>query len=339
MKIEDHLRQLVAPLRMDGASAEIRREAQRRSLRRRLSAVGVVGLALALLAGSLLLPRKAGGPQSAEAALIATAHAVSGEDWVPLAENQYWFEHGLEKAQSGNGFGSHPEYYFYEVNNVGDWDALDGTGGFRREEGEDKIFLTDKDRKGWERAGSPTWSSGESESQALTRGNGGYSFGASGLTLGQLMRLPTDQQELEGIIEKAARSTDKSPAEEMWTIFGDISDAPLSPQFRSALYTVLASHVDGVSYLGSTVDPIGRTGTGIARSTGEGTEERIIFDPSTGLLLATETVATQDLPGAPQGSVIDYYIVLESKAVDKSGTPWESPLPSAPTISPTDSVS
>ena len=107
----------------------------------------------------------------------------------------------------------------------------------------------------------------------------GWTFGD--MTLKQVYALPSDPAKLERIVRRLSQGT-KNPLEaEMFTVVGDMMRAaPLKPQVRAGLFTVL-SGLQGVELVGHVHDPLGRPGIEVRMG-----DQQLIFDPHTAQLLS-----------------------------------------------------
>jgi len=324
--IEDDLRRSVEPMYMDVPVEQIQRRAKHRRHRQQRLIAAPLAVAVVAVALPLSLPKDHGGPVSAAAALRATASSAAEQSWTPPKPGQYWYSESKSMCSEGGGDLKSATIYLPLTSES--WMAPDSSGRVEQHMGTEITFLTEQDRQAWIDAGRPTSEAGESDSWTFAPGTGAYNFGAGALTLQQLLDLPTDETKLEAMIQKAAHSAGPSPTEETWAIFTDLAPTPLSPAARAALFRVVAANVPDVHYLGPTTDPLGREGVAVARDKGVtttlvgqvGVRDVVIYDPVTGQLLATQTVATKADPGGsvPVGTTIEQDIIVRSGWVDST---------------------
>ncbi len=330
--IEEKLRDAVEVLKFDVPTQQIQHRARKRVTGRRRLVALPLAAALVAVAVPLVLPRDHGGVPIASAAeaLNAAANAAEHQAWNPPGHGQYWYTASQGIMSSGTSVESlrvahhhprlgettftAPSYTGFVHSTTESWVALDGSYRSVTHWNPPPTFYTARDEQLWMADGSPPL---EDKVEVNTGGPGPmYPFGSGTLTLQQVLDLPTDQAALEAKIREAARSAGPSPAQETWVIFKDLANAPLSPEARAALFRVVAADVPDVSYLGSVIDPTGRSGVGVAWN-GEGSRDEVIFDPDTGALLSEQTVITKVDPNwpIPVGTVVDYKVILSSGSV------------------------
>jgi hypothetical protein len=310
--IEEKLRDAVEVLHFEVPTRQIQNSARSRKRRR----LAVVSAALVVLVVAVVLPvvlpKDHGGPTTAAAALLRTADSAEKQPWTPPAPGQYWYRQTKEIQQDGvSGADNIFLPFTYES-----WQAPDCSGRTQEQVGTQFTFYTEQDRQAWVKAGRPQSEAGQSDSWTNPSGSC-VDFGRSGMSLQELIDLPTDEATLEAMIQKAAHSAGPSPVEETWTIFTDLSRAPLSPQARAALFRVVAANVPDVHYLGPMKDPLGREGVGVARDVGSD-RAVIIYDPVTGQFMASEKIITQVNPDwpVPVGTVVGPTVDVSSGWVD-----------------------
>jgi hypothetical protein len=171
----------------------------------------------------------------------------------------------------------------------------------------------------WKADGSPKLPTQRSSQQGWwqTGGTVGY-FGNSNLTFAQFQALPASPAGLAAAVRKAAQEQNPplpKPSRDVYywgygglpTIGQDMFSVyeqllmrdPISPQVRAAVFRGLAE-LPGVRSIGRVTDPLGRTGYGIALSSGPGgTEEVLVIAPGSGMLLTDEFVTVSSSPPKP----------------------------------------
>jgi len=208
--------------------------------------------------------------------------------------------------------------------------------------------VTAQDGPAWRAAGSPSsfrvWSSDHYATYTATttpwesdhpNANGGGDF-ADGKTAADLQRLPADSTKLARLyyspaaLARAGLPPGASVSAKVALTAGMLGGAPLPPQVQAALIRALSDQ-PGVHAIGDVTDPLGRRGIALASDdhavtvTGQfgapkaeqGTyrsRQVLIFNPSTGALLAQEEQLTR--PGGAYaqerpGFVI-YYLAVRS---------------------------
>ncbi|EOM77389.1 hypothetical protein [Rhodococcus rhodnii] len=132
--------------------------------------------------------------------------------------------------------------------------------------------------------------------------------------------LPTDR--LERQLHEMGRGHDAAwwfdTTADIWR------DQVVSPSLHSAILRILAQQ-NGTAALGTTKDRIGRTGIAVGADSSDGTTRHIlVLDPSTGDLLAAETIALADgvapAPVTPPVTV-GYTVWIDSARVDDTRRP------------------
>jgi hypothetical protein len=112
-------------------------------------------------------------------------------------------------------------------------------------------------------------------------------------------------------------------AEVFSAVAGWLASAPVTPKLQAALYTVIAG-LPGVRYEGAATDPVGRRGTAIAMlqppPRGPGADEqevykqRLIINPATGQLLASQQVVVKPAPAGARGPGHPVGMVVSAQA-------------------------
>jgi hypothetical protein len=150
-------------------------------------------------------------------------------------------------------------------------------------------------------------------------------LGGRELSASDLRQLPDTVPALRAYLLQIYASSDQAQAagdvpasrdEWLFLIASELLAAPVTPAVRSAAFSVMAD-VPGVHALGQVRDLQGRTGTGVGMAQHMGTtgtwERQLVFDPSTGLLLADQEIVVQPGPAnpwAPSGTRISYETIL-----------------------------
>lgn len=212
----------------------------------------------------------------------------------------------------------------------------------------DWSLVDDDDRPAWQRDGSPTYwprdpdtgraeipTAEEPQEEYPEPGFTLYGFGYSSLSLPDLQSLPSDPELLRETMFDTSEITpggaDLIELSQLRQGYVDVDtrrfalakgvlDLPLPPEVRAGVYTVLAE-LPGVRPVDAATDVSGRAAVGVAHrfTTPEGAEveERLLFDPGTGLPLSSEQVVLE--PSASEadwsepGDVVRYtlYDTLE----------------------------
>ncbi|MEU5876006.1 CU044_5270 family protein [Spirillospora sp. NPDC047279] len=169
---------------------------------------------------------------------------------------------------------------------------------------------------------------------SLRPGWTGFVPGAK-LTPAVLRGLPTDQADLKsrilGWLSSAGIKDADQRNERLFNIGSNLLAAdPAPPKVRAAAYQMLAG-LPGMRSLGTVTDRLGRTGRAVAVRRDDGPdgprrEERLIIDPVTGRLLATEEivlrpddvhVASRSAPQRP-GQVVRFSVMLDARWTDEA---------------------
>lgn len=189
------------------------------------------------------------------------------------------------------------------------WIAADGSGRLIQIYGEPE-FLTELDQKLWEAAGR----------RPIAR-SVDHVFGPGGFVAADLATLPTEPEELARYLtDEAAGSPKPIEAALFDRIRGLLSESDLVPGLQVALYRVAAT-INGIELLADVFDRAGRPGVAVGLTyTYSGIERRsvLIFDPSTGELLGTESIILSYSPEirAPLPVTIGYVTYGASEIVD-----------------------
>lgn len=290
----------------------------RRPGRSALIPAGAAALALALVAGSMLLPRGRGGASAEAAEVLRSAAKVAGARPPVSSEGRYRYTRS-ENAYLATSVEQAGSFTVLVPHLREMWVAPDGSGRLRDDETGNPIFLGPRDRARWEALGSPAlWEFGTSDD----------TFEPGGLYYADLTGFSTDPDELYGQIERRAGEPKTSgepvpkgapSAVKMFAIVGDLlRETVAPPELRAALYEV-AARIPGVELVGEVTDPAGRTGVAVAMaSKADGVRREFVFDPETSELLAERQVLLRrvDWVDAAPGTVIGWVAYLESGTVD-----------------------
>jgi hypothetical protein len=147
----------------------------------------------------------------------------------------------------------------------------------------------------------------------------------------ELRALPDDPTRLRAYLLRDKNDSEGQVSAAEWlyaSAYDLLAYEPVSAKVRAAAYRMLAD-VPGIQTVGRTTDPLGRAGVAVAfrRDVRGDSEQRLVVDPSTGRLLAEETVlirpgtAREPEPGrgglppetvAPPGTVLNYRAMLQA---------------------------
>jgi hypothetical protein len=189
------------------------------------------------------------------------------------------------------------------------WIAPDGSGRLRSVM-QSPVFPGERDRQGWETAGSPEFDTGVSD----------LTFPKGALTFESFLQVPTAPEAVLNLLLDQVDGDEIPEAVALFIRIGELlSEAGATPQQRAALYRA-ASSLPGIELLGETKDRIGRSGVGVGinfRSSGTKITTIMIFDPGTTDLLAQEDILQERASwiDAPPGSVVSYTVYLNSGRV------------------------
>jgi hypothetical protein len=271
------------------------RPARRRRVRL-FSLAAAVLVAIALLAVPVILPSGSIDPAAASLLHRFSSLALKIPTEPAPEAGQYVYERTRSRALyelSSTALGA--SFRYYELSFEERWLGVDGSGRSDWEIGQ-PAFLTEADRElyehyvasglmaqdgwrfEWGRSGSKDWAPGE-------------------LTFFDFSDLPTDVEQLKGMIERREIIGGPEGDWETFNLSADIltwSYAP--PTLRAALFEVMAN-LPGISSLGPTDDTFGRPGIVIGY-THEGLRQEVVFDRGTGQVLERREVSlTDDLDG------------------------------------------
>ncbi|WP_420037485.1 CU044_5270 family protein [Streptomyces sp. cg28] len=147
-----------------------------------------------------------------------------------------------------------------------------------------------------------------------------YALGPRNVTYKDLRRLPTDTAALRRMLERlyardgaAEQGTERSAW--LLRVAADLVTMPVEPGVRAAAYRVMAD-LPGVRMTDNVSDPLGRKGVAVTfpgtnRTPLGSVRERLVVDPSTGELLADETLLAEPSArareaGLKAGTAVNY---------------------------------
>ena len=263
--------------------------------RRRGWRIGVSGVAAAAVVAVVLqiVPGPVNAPERASAAteLHKLSTIVSSLPFVALQPGQYVFTESVSNTPGPvHVLGNSYNVEYLETRQF--WVAPDGSGhGIFT--ASDVTFPTPQDRAAWVAQGSPDIAAelaGES-----TFGPGDY--GPMGI---DEFTLPTEQSQLSQVIaghltsELGAQPGSVEYATNEFDYIGLLlQETAAPPAVRAALLT-LAENLPGITLIGPDTAPKGGSGVGFGTAVpaGGGFSRELIFNPSTGALVAQEVWST-----------------------------------------------
>ncbi|WP_232831929.1 CU044_5270 family protein [Nocardiopsis sp. FIRDI 009] len=247
------------------------------------------------------------------------------EVMAPLAEavrsqpvdGAVWYQHHV----SADAWGVGPEgdrYGVYSITEVQSWVDTETGQATHELMSADWSLVAERGREAWKRDGSPTrwpreeerWEiprGDEEEEGPFTPGTVSYFFGDTRMSAQDLQGLPSDPERLREMLrpESEERLNEEDAAEAGFVVVPDPSvetvrvnlGRPLPPEVRAGVYEILAELPGVRAAEGVAEDVSGRPAVGVAYDV-EGLldgryEERLLFDPGTGLLLSSERVVVE----------------------------------------------
>ncbi|MFD6953644.1 hypothetical protein A6A08_11105 [Nocardiopsis sp. TSRI0078] len=216
-----------------------------------------------------------------------------------------WYTHLVQGDARGVG-DAEDRYGIYGLRTWETWTVMEEGTITSRAVSTDWSLLREDDRDSWERDGSPTrWpydpDTGEEAVPEDMSDLGSpyedqpaeYAFGTRVLTLGQVQALPSDPEELaELLLDQESPDGPRNEA----MLLRPVLEYPLPPEVRAGVYTLL-TRAAGVRTVEGVTDVSGRPAVGVAYDVDAsplgGYEQRILFDPQTGMLLSTELVVVE----------------------------------------------
>ncbi|MEU6841577.1 CU044_5270 family protein [Streptomyces sp. NPDC046716] len=200
---------------------------------------------------------------------------------------------------------------------------------------------TAADEARWRDAGSPTTvevAAGKGAHRAYRLGTGHptvdrtavgdkiYALGPRNVTYRELRQLPTGTAALRRLLERLHIQDDtagQGAERSAWLlrVAADLVTMPVEPGVRAAAYRVMAD-LPGVRLSDDVSDPLGREGVGVTfpgtdRTPLGSVRERLVVDPSTGALLADETLLTEPSArareaGLKAGTAVNYFATTKA---------------------------
>jgi hypothetical protein len=327
MSIETDVREGLARIatalpRFEIDPAPIVRAGRHRHTRLIATSIGAVGLAMVVLAASIVLPRHLGGapPVSAAEALRQLATVSASQDGLVPGPGQFTFSHMIERSSGTHAATQdpHANYSFTLTYNEYQWVASDYSGRSVMN-GATVEFPSPVDRAAWVAAGSPDLTPGED-----------YLCGRGGLQPGlRISEVPTD---VAGVLASLRNYGGGDPNEGL-QMFGALEELlnennaafNLYPQRRAAILAAV-SQLNGVSFVSDATDVLGRSGYGFRWTLASGDTHTLIFDPLTGEFLGVDSASST---GDSGGYAVAQVGVTDSmtSTPDGKAMPWSGPLP------------
>jgi hypothetical protein len=337
--LERQLRRVVRD-RQAGQSANPPARPQRRAIAFvATAAVITVAAVIALAAGV------GAGPSLSEAqALQRAADAAERGLAAPsLAPGEYWYVSSVTAGTTGYGALESPAL-IQSRQSTETWQSAGGSGRERTiTDGLPLFFGTQAARARFrgQEANAPK----PVPVDQLIAHSIGFRSPLGILTYSQVQALPTTPGTMLQVIRHAAEHSlaelqlqapgspvaEESLAQtELESISGILADLPLSPQQRAGTYRAMEK-LPGVIYIPHVTDALGRSGAALASnglhyrfidgsgqlSTPASVREELIFEPSTGVLLAQQRVLLSSIPsvGLPAGYAVQYTAYVSSGVV------------------------
>lgn len=262
-----------------------------------------------------LLP--ASGPQAgteAEAALarLASVAAAQPVGAVPGPGHFLYYETSQTMTGTTPQPVGAPQFLFRQAKTTQTWVAPNGSGRQRITTGQPRL-VDPSHHAAWVAAGSPQpllESPGVVDTLYPSRGspNGGPLVSAHGeysLSFLNSSKFPTQPAALQRYMDRYFGIYDNS-ASATFQLAANVLQVGARPALRSAIFELI-EHLRGVVLLGTTNDPLGRTGTGVAVQEGQ-SRTTLVFDPKTSAVLGERSVAVQSTHRAgadiPTGTVL-----------------------------------
>jgi hypothetical protein len=296
--------------------AERSRGARRRTRRWPFAAAAAAVVVTAVALPHALSDGKLGASPAA-AALDRAARATLTSATAPAGRYAYSRAETLTGATSTDD----PPYTVLVARTIETWLAADGSGLIREGPGK-LVFPGPRDRARWLADGAPAFA-GHGGAQPFKAEAPGLAAEAQrnpddldAATLDALMNapaaLPTDADQLERLVRAYAKTKDPPIESAMFNQLTELaSESWGAAPLRAAAYRVLA-RLHGVMLVGDVRDPFGRRGVALDAPIGytHDAQTRLIIDPRTGDMLATQTVLLRDAdwidaaPGAVIGQTV-----------------------------------
>jgi hypothetical protein len=303
-----------------------RRAKQRRFHKRMALSTSTLGLAVVLMATTLLPPTSPiGGSNLASAAealrRLATVSAQQQGE-VPGPGEYYFIQEQSTFTNHEDGFWRHPNqppaYTFLETDSQLYWASPNDYSGRILGQVSNITYPTAGDKAAWEAAGSP---------HANYRSDEVCSPG--GLTpTDPLASVPTDPAKLVTFMERSSSSANGDDGPGLMRAFSELINENeavfnLSPDHRAAIFTAV-SGLQGITFDSDAKDASGRTGYGFSYQA-DGYTHTMLFNPITGEFLADRWA---DSTGSYETDVMQVG-VADSVTSMPSGEsiPWSADLP------------
>lgn len=297
---------------------------RRRHTRLIATSIGALGLAVVLLAASIVLPHRLGGapPVSAAEALRQLATVSAEQDGLVPGPGQYTFDHVIERFSGSGGF-FFDETLNYSIDLKYDWyEWADASySGRTLISGVTVTFPTPADQAAWVAAGRPDLTFGEDNNAC---------HGGLNPTV-RLSEVPSDAAGVLDLLKAYGWRERPNSGPEMLGALSELlrengAAFNLSPERRAAIFAAV-SQIEGVSFIPDATDAMGRQGYGFRWSIESGYFHELIFDPTTGEFLA-------ELYGSPPGDTTGEWDVAQvgvtdsvTSTPDGGSIPWTEPTP------------
>lgn len=264
-----------------------RNRARLRPGRLGLVAAATIALSLVLVAAVALLPGSDPGSESLDQAMASVAAVAAKDPATPFGKGELRFLRTItayrDMAVSGG-----IAWMTTRPKLTDRWVDASGSGRERIVKG-GRQFASTADQRAWRQAGAPDIGEiggpVETHERALASGDIRY---ALDIPIGEL---PSDPAALKTLVEQTVEEANGSApkAAKALELIGDLlRDPATSGEVRRAAYLALAE-IDGVAYLGSRPDPLGRPGEAVGVTSdysGGDTEYALVYSPTTGRPLA-----------------------------------------------------
>ncbi|WP_306366293.1 CU044_5270 family protein [Nocardiopsis sp. CC223A] len=308
-----------------------------------LVAAAALFLALVVFPGSLTVGV---GPATAPSEAVTEGDGTGTADPVteamgPIIEaarrqevTDVWYVRSVQGSSYGVGREG-DRYGIFGLDTSESWTHMQQALVADRSVSADWALMHEADRQAWERDGSPTyWPAGPETDgwEVPTRDAGyeygvlhepvpaGFGFGTESLDPAGLHALPSDRGTLADLllIEEDASLEEDTEAHSATAAIRAVLTYPMTPDVRAGVYEVLAG-IDGLRPLTEVADVSGRPATGVAfefpSTDGSVLEQRILFDPETGMLLSSELAVVVPEQGkrdwSEPGDVVLYHLYEE----------------------------
>lgn len=264
-----------------------RNRARLRPGRLRLVAGAAMAMSVVLVAAVALRPGGESGSESLDQAMASVAAVAAKDSTTPLRTGELHFLRTItayrDMAVSGG-----IAWMTTQPKLTERWVDASGSGRERIVKG-GRQFASGADQRAWRQAGAPAIGEIggplETRERALATGDIRYSLD---VPIGEL---PSDPAALKTLVEQTVEEANGSApkAAKALELIGDLlRDPAASGEVRRAAYLALAQ-IDGVAYLGSRRDPLGRSGEAVGVTSdysGGDTEYALVYGPTTGRPLA-----------------------------------------------------